>query len=295
MQRERGLARALGPVDLDDPPARQPADAERDIEAERARRDDLGIRSRLARAQLHDRALAERPLDLAERGVEGLLLVHGVLVQQAQSRLRHNLPSLFHRVLALATNPVRSGSVHALFTVASSFFVLFNLAQKPHRERGALVGGGVSGCPANPLGFVRGGVSGCAATAGAAPSGVTSPPGRFPGITSVTLPARCVIERDPSRRWISPPRSSRLWNAFPMHPRTTIAFIVRGSSRTRAINCTQGKRPTHCDAAGAKALLRQLFGRSLSNWCENLCLADGYFATMQARKFRLSFGVKTER
>ena len=36
VQRQRGLARAFRPVDLDHAPARQPADAERDVEAERA-------------------------------------------------------------------------------------------------------------------------------------------------------------------------------------------------------------------------------------------------------------------
>ena len=40
VQRQRGLARRLGPVDLDDAPARQPARAERDVEAQRPGRDD---------------------------------------------------------------------------------------------------------------------------------------------------------------------------------------------------------------------------------------------------------------
>ena len=46
MQRQRRLARAFRPVDLDDPAARQAADAERDVEAERAGRDHLDVRSR---------------------------------------------------------------------------------------------------------------------------------------------------------------------------------------------------------------------------------------------------------
>ena len=81
VQGQSGLARAFRAIDLDDPAARQAADAERDVEAERARRDDVDVGSRLARAELHDRAFAESPLDLAERRVQGPLLVHHVPVQ----------------------------------------------------------------------------------------------------------------------------------------------------------------------------------------------------------------------
>ena len=75
VQRERGLARALGPVDLDDPALGQAADAERDVEADRAGRDRLDV-ERGRRAEPHDRALAEAALDLRQRGFERLLLVH---------------------------------------------------------------------------------------------------------------------------------------------------------------------------------------------------------------------------
>ena len=43
LQRQRGLARRLRAVDLDDAPARQAADAERDVEAERAGGDGLDV------------------------------------------------------------------------------------------------------------------------------------------------------------------------------------------------------------------------------------------------------------
>ena len=43
LQGERGLAGGFRSVDLDDAPARQPADAERDVEAERARGDRLDV------------------------------------------------------------------------------------------------------------------------------------------------------------------------------------------------------------------------------------------------------------
>ena len=70
---ERRLAGRLRAEDLDDPAARQPADAEREVEGERAGR-DRADRDRGLVVHLHDRALAELPLDLAERDVECLIL-----------------------------------------------------------------------------------------------------------------------------------------------------------------------------------------------------------------------------
>ena len=61
-------------------PARQAADAEREVEAERAGRDHLDLLVAGTRAHAHDRALAEGPLDLRERGVERLVLFHRNLV-----------------------------------------------------------------------------------------------------------------------------------------------------------------------------------------------------------------------
>ena len=74
---ERRLARRLRAEDLDDPPARQATDPEREVERERARRHradrDLG-----GVAHAHHRALAELPLDVAERDVERFLPVHAI-------------------------------------------------------------------------------------------------------------------------------------------------------------------------------------------------------------------------
>src|SRR3990172_8729998 len=71
---ERRLPRRLGPEDLDDPAAREAADAEREVEREASRRDggygDVGLVG-----HLHDRSLAELALDLAQRGAESLLAV----------------------------------------------------------------------------------------------------------------------------------------------------------------------------------------------------------------------------
>jgi hypothetical protein len=72
---ERRLARRLRPEDLDDPAARQPADSEREVERQRARRDGAD-RYRRVVVHLHHRALAELPLDLAEGDVESLFAIH---------------------------------------------------------------------------------------------------------------------------------------------------------------------------------------------------------------------------
>ena len=72
---EGRLARGLGAVDLDDPAPGQAADAEGEVERQRAGGDGLDGHGGLL-AHLHDRALAELLLDLAEGHVEVLLTVH---------------------------------------------------------------------------------------------------------------------------------------------------------------------------------------------------------------------------
>jgi hypothetical protein len=57
--------------DLDDPPARQSADAEGEVERERAGGDGADRDLRVV-VHPHDRALAELALDLSESGVECL-------------------------------------------------------------------------------------------------------------------------------------------------------------------------------------------------------------------------------
>ena len=59
----------------DEERARQPADAERDVEPERPGRDRLDLH-RLLGAELHRRALAEGAVDLRERRLQRLLTVH---------------------------------------------------------------------------------------------------------------------------------------------------------------------------------------------------------------------------
>ena len=72
---ERRLARRLGAEDLDDAPARQAADAEREVERQRAGRDRADRDVRLV-AHLHHGALAEVALDLPEGDVQCLLAIH---------------------------------------------------------------------------------------------------------------------------------------------------------------------------------------------------------------------------
>ena len=89
LQGKRGLAGGLRPVDLDHAPARQAADAQRDVEPERARRDGLHLDALVVGAEPHDRALAEVLVDLIERGLERLLLVHASPFDHAERRLFH--------------------------------------------------------------------------------------------------------------------------------------------------------------------------------------------------------------
>ena len=76
VERERRLARGFRPVDFDDPATRQAADTEGNVEAERPGRHGGDLDGRLVLAHAHDRAFAEGALDLAERRVQRLRLVH---------------------------------------------------------------------------------------------------------------------------------------------------------------------------------------------------------------------------
>ena len=98
MQRQGGLARGFRAVNLDHAAARQPADAQRDVQAQRAGRNRVGRQAQIAAAQLHHRALAERPVDLAQRRLERPLAIAILfLAHHPQSRLCHDhLPRLFH-------------------------------------------------------------------------------------------------------------------------------------------------------------------------------------------------------
>ena len=76
VERECRLSGRLRTVDLDDAAAREPADAEGDVEGDRSGGDHFD-RCALVAAQSHDRALSELPVDLGEGRFEGLLAVSG--------------------------------------------------------------------------------------------------------------------------------------------------------------------------------------------------------------------------
>ena len=92
VQRERRLAGRFRAVNLHDAAARKSADAERDVEAERAGRNGGDLHHLAVLPKPHDGALAEGPLDLGERGVERLRLVHSVPVFDDSQRRYHGIP-----------------------------------------------------------------------------------------------------------------------------------------------------------------------------------------------------------
>ncbi len=82
VQGQRRLAGRLRAVDLDDAAARQAADPEREVERQRAGRDDLHLRDLLA-AEAHDRPVAELLLDDLDRFGDGSVLVRVVAIRFA--------------------------------------------------------------------------------------------------------------------------------------------------------------------------------------------------------------------
>src|SRR5512132_169033 len=90
VQRERRLAGTFRAIDFNDAAARQTAYAERDIEADRAGGDRLGL-DRLPLAEPHDRAFAEGSLDLTDRRVDRPGLVRAVLVDHLNSAHQHRV------------------------------------------------------------------------------------------------------------------------------------------------------------------------------------------------------------
>ena len=72
LQRQRGLARRLGAVDFNHPAARQAADAECNIETQRAGGNHLNVFNDFAGTQLHDGAFAKLLFNLGQRGGQRL-------------------------------------------------------------------------------------------------------------------------------------------------------------------------------------------------------------------------------
>ena len=101
VEAKRRLPAGLGPVDFADAAPRDATDADRGVEVDGARRDHFDLAVEPIVAHSHDGPLAVGPLDLADRGVQGLLL----LVVRPLGRLnrRHGflvaLDSAFRRIL----------------------------------------------------------------------------------------------------------------------------------------------------------------------------------------------------
>lgn len=182
VQGQRGLARAFRPVDFNDAALRQAADTQRDVETERAGGNHLRLDQVLLGAELHDRALAERAFDLAQGGIERLLLVHGILLDQTKLCGRHaRYPSL---------------RTHGRRSCNEAECTLFVLVCKRRC------------CPCVPI---LPGLSGLVFANEFAPPRPRHRPSRM---TSFTLEASCFSEKGLGRKWatstpsISPSRSS---------------------------------------------------------------------------------------
>src|SRR5262245_36232650 len=94
VQRQRRLARAFRPIDLDDSALGKAADAERNVERQRACRDGLDLDHLLVLAEPHDRAFAEGTLDLRKGGIQRLRFIHRLFLYKPQNILSHDISPL---------------------------------------------------------------------------------------------------------------------------------------------------------------------------------------------------------
>ncbi len=94
VQRQRRLARAFRAINFNDAALGQAANAERDVERQRAGGDRFDLDHRLL-AQAHDRAFAEGLVDLLQSGCQGLLLVRFHCLPQQASAWPSSPPSVW--------------------------------------------------------------------------------------------------------------------------------------------------------------------------------------------------------
>ena len=146
------------PVDFHHPAARQAADAERDVEPERAGGNGLDIHGLVVLAEPHDRALAELALDLAQRGGKGFRFVHGRSFDETQGRLTHDVALLMAGIrppdnAALAAPPESTeGKQCTLFVLCSQYVLFVDFANFGHP---ATVSGTNSAPPRSRTGSAR--------------------------------------------------------------------------------------------------------------------------------------------
>ena len=139
MQRYGGFPAALRSVYLDHPAARETADSERHIQRDRSCRDYLNRRAGIV-AEPHDRAAAELPLDLGERGLQGLLPVAALgaarLVVRCHLNSRPGSRAALSRSLRVVVRTALPGlSFPAAGTDATRGHRQFRALKLPGRQR----------------------------------------------------------------------------------------------------------------------------------------------------------------
>ena len=142
----RGLARRLGPEDLDHPAPGQAADPEGEIEREGTGGDDLHQHRPLL-AHPHDGPLAELLVDLAEGHLEGLVPLHCHVVRSLRRPALRLEGTGSHGPECSGGNPTEGGvtglalerqqrNFERLFVQVPSAEVLVRRARLPTRRRG---------------------------------------------------------------------------------------------------------------------------------------------------------------
>ena len=89
LQRQCRLAGAFRSIDFDHAPLGQSTDSQRDIEAERSRRNGFDFDNAVFSTELHDRSLAERAFDLGECRFKCLAFIHRFVLYKPQRVLCH--------------------------------------------------------------------------------------------------------------------------------------------------------------------------------------------------------------
>ena len=123
VQRKRGFARRFRSIDLNYATARETANAKRYIEPQRARGNGFDIHGFVVLAKLHDRALAELTLDLAQRSRKGFRFIHGRSFNETQGRLTHDVALL----MAGIRPPDNAAPLHRRNRLKSAMYAICSL------------------------------------------------------------------------------------------------------------------------------------------------------------------------
>ena len=112
---------------------RQPVDHPRCFRGrtERPGRDGLDLDDLLVGAEPHDRALAEGPFDLRQGGIERLVLVQRIILDETECVLCHDDGDLIPRVGQGCNDRLLLAYVHILFSSGKSQIMLCSCFWKP--------------------------------------------------------------------------------------------------------------------------------------------------------------------